>query len=42
MGADLGLDEHQLRMENARLREEVYLPLFLIITLNKYLFRFTF
>jgi len=27
MGADLGLDEHQLRMENARLREEVYLPL---------------
>jgi len=25
MGAELGLDEHQLRMENARLREEVYL-----------------
>lgn len=23
MGADLGLDDHQLRLENARLREEV-------------------
>lgn len=24
MGPDLGLDDHQLRIENARLREEVY------------------
>lgn len=24
MGADLGLDEQQLRLENARLREEVF------------------
>lgn len=23
MGADLGMDDHQLRLENARLREEV-------------------
>jgi len=48
MGADLGLDEHQVRIENARLREEVYLlPLFqlkllsLRITFNKYLIKFS-